>query len=262
VKTCNLNNTASSRSCGGCLDKPVRPRARAVTFDFGQTLAELDQAFLALRAESLGAELDSGAAHAATVAAWRAYGAAKSLGHARAWQAMMLELLRGGGLRPKIGQNEPQYAEKIAQQLWAAQPTKNLWRKPIAGMFELVHELRARHIPVGIISNSEGRLAELVEELGESASFQVVVDSGRVGIDKPDARIFELAAHALDTPLAEVVHVGDAWEADVIGALSAGAQAIWFAPSDERPLPAGVVACRDARELRRALEQDFGLLLS
>src|SRR5450755_5129470 len=228
---CSLNNTASSRSFGGFLDKQARPQVRAVTFDFGQTLAELDHAFLALRAESLGAELDSTMAHAATVAAWRAYGAAKSLGHARAWQAMMLALLRGGGLRPKSGQNEPQYAEKIAQQLWAAQPTKNLWRKPIAGMFELVHELRARHIPVGIISNSEGRLAELVEELGESASFQVVVDSGRVGIDKPDARIFEHAAQALGTPLSEIVHVGDAWEADVIGARKAGAQAIWFAPS-------------------------------
>ena len=75
-------------------------------------------------------------------------------------------------------------------------------------------------------------------------------------------RIFEHAARALALPLTAIVHVGDAWEADVIGARNAGARAVWFAPSDERAMPEGVVACRDAFELRRALERDFGLLLS
>ena len=243
------------------MDNELRARARAVTFDFGQTLAELDHDFMALRVHGFGAEVDANAARNATVAAWQAYGTAKSLGHARAWQAMMLELLRAGGVRSKHATDEPEYAEKIAQMLWDAQPVKNLWRKPIAGMFELVRELASKQIPVGIISNSEGRLAELVEELGQSAPFQVIVDSGRVGIDKPDVRIFERAAQALETPLAEIVHVGDAWEADVIGARNAGAQAIWFSPSDERALPEGVVACRTASELRRALHKNFGLPL-
>jgi FMN phosphatase YigB (HAD superfamily) len=121
-----------------------------------------------------------------------------------------------------------------------------------------VAELGASGVPVGIISNSEGRLAELVAELGKSALFHAIIDSGRVGVDKPDRRIFEHAAHALGVPLSDIVHVGDAWEADVIGALDAGAHAIWFAPTDGRALPAGVVACRNASELRQAL-QDFGI---
>ena len=229
-----------------------------MTFDFGQTLAELDHQFLATRARDFGAELDPEAAHAATVAAWSAYGTAKALGHARAWQAMMLEILRGGGARPLSGPATPEHSEALAQSLWAAQPSQNLWRKPIPGMFELVAELGASGVPVGIISNSEGRLAELVDQLGKSALFRVVVDSGRVGFDKPDRRIFEHAARALEVPLSDIVHVGDAWEADVIGALDAGAHAIWFAPTDDRALPAGVAACRNASELRRALK-DFGI---
>ena len=241
--------------------KPVH-LARAVTFDFGQTLAELDHDFLARRVESFGATLDATGSRAASVLAWRAYGAAKSLGHAHAWQAMMLELLRGGGLLAEDGSNEPEYAEKIARSLWDAQPNTNLWRKPIAGMFELARELQAQHIPIGIISNSEGRLAELLEQLGQSTPFQVVVDSGRIGIDKPDARIFEQASRALGIPLSDIVHVGDSWEADVIGALNAGARAIWFAPDDDRVLPAGVAACRDAVELRRVLKQNFDGALS
>lgn len=228
---------------------------RAVTFDFGQTLAELDHDFLRRRAHTFGAELDPVASRAATVPAWHAYGAAKSLGHARAWQAMMLELLRAGGVRKiRAEAADPQYAEKIAQLLWDAQPTHNLWRKPIAGMFELVAELGARGVPVGIISNSEGHLAELVEELGHHALFNVVIDSGRVGVDKPNPRIFELAAEALGVQLSEIVHVGDAWEADVLGARAVGAQAIWYAPTDDRALPEGVVACSNALELRQALK--------
>jgi putative hydrolase of the HAD superfamily len=234
---------------------------RAVTFDYGQTLAELDHDFLALRVRSFGGVLDAAAARAASVVAWEAYGVAKSLGHARAWQEMMREFLRAGGLHPEGGTASPDYTARICQQLWQAQPSVNLWRKRIPGMFELVHELVAREIPVGVISNSEGRLAELLAELGELAPFRVIVDSGRLGVDKPDPRIFQHTASALALPLAEIVHVGDAWEADVIGARNAGAQAVWFAPSDDRALPEGVVKCRDAAELRRALVHDFNLPL-
>lgn len=230
---------------------------RAVSFDFGQTLAELDHEFLARRVLSLGGELDPEAARAGTVAAWHAYGTGKALGHARAWQAMMVELLRAGGVHKLRGDADPDYPEKIASLLWDAQPTQNLWRKPIAGMFELVAELAAHGVPVGIISNSEGRLAELVEELGQSALFPVIVDSGRLGIDKPDPRIFQHAAGLLGVSLSELVHVGDAWEADVMGARAAGAEAVWFSPTDARPLPEKVVTSTGAVELRAALRR-FG----
>ena len=232
---------------------------RAVSFDFGQTLAELDYEFLARRVLTFGAELDAEAARGGTVAAWHAYGTAKALGHARAWQLMMVELLRKGGVHKLRGDADPDYPEKIASLLWNAQPTQNLWRKPIAGMFELVAELSARGVPVGIISNSEGRLAELVEELGHSALFPVIVDSGRVGIDKPDARIFQHAAGLLGVSLEELVHVGDAWEADVMGARAAGAHAVWFSPTDDRVLPDRVIACKDAAQLRAVLRA-FGFL--
>ncbi|HYP78444.1 MAG TPA: HAD family hydrolase [Polyangiaceae bacterium] len=232
---------------------------RAVTFDFGQTLAELDHDFLQRRAHTFGAELDPSASRAATVSAWHAYGTAKALGHARAWQAMILEYLRAGGVHKiRAEEADAQYAEKIAQLLWDGQPTHNLWRKPIAGMFELAAELAARQVPMGIISNSEGHLAELLEELGYGALFPVVIDSGRVGVDKPNPRIFQLAAEALAVDISQIVHVGDAWEADVMGARAAGAQAIWYAPTDDRALPEGVIACRNAEDLRQAL-RTFGV---
>lgn len=234
-------------------------QVRAVTFDFGQTLAELDHDFMAQRLRGLGAEFDPRAARAGTVAAWQSYGEAKALGHAPAWQAMIDVLLRAGGVRPVHGTAPPDFVQTIAQALWAAQPTHNLWRKPIAGMFELARELTIERVPIAIISNSEGKLAELVGEMGYGGLFPIVVDSGRLGIDKPDPRIFRHAAELLSVPLEAIVHVGDAWQADVLGARDAGATAIWFAPTDDRALPAGVRACRDASGLRQVFGE-LGLL--
>src|SRR4051812_24016389 len=137
----------------------------AVTFDFGQTLAEIDFEFLARRVAEQGAVLDPARAEASVEAAWTAYGAAKSTGHENAWCVMMHTLLERAGIREQAGQLEQSaFARSIAAWLWAEQPKANLWRKPIAGMFELVAELGKRDVPVGIISNSEGKLAELVTE--------------------------------------------------------------------------------------------------
>ena len=57
-------------------------------------------------------------------------------------------------------------------------------------MFELAEELGRSGISIGIVSNSEGKLAELVAELGYERLFAAIADSGKLGIEKPDARIF------------------------------------------------------------------------
>jgi len=117
-----------------------------------------------------------------------------------------------------------------------------------------VRELRAAGVPVGIISNSEGRLSELVADLEWSADFEVIVDSGRLGIDKPDPRIFQHACAALGIASTELVHVGDAWEADVQGALGVSASAIWFDENHRsRELPERVSGAKSAMEARAAL---------
>lgn len=226
----------------------------AVTFDFGQTLAELDHRMLARRAAERGVDLDPDRAAAETPAAWLTYGEAKRRGLAgrEAWCAFMGSLLSRSGV-------SPERSEALAAWLFEQQPLQNLWRKPIAGMFELVAELAAEGISVGIVSNSEGRLAELVAELGHADLFPVIADSGRLGFEKPDPRIFDWVARQLGVACREIVHVGDAWEADVRGALAVGARAVWFDPADARELPEGVLAARTASEVRSALSA-FGVV--
>lgn len=220
---------------------------KAVGFDFGQTLAELDYEFVARRLAPHGARFDPVKGRENSKPAWDVYGQKKSEGHVVAWRAMMQAQLEGGGVpAPR--------ATELAAWLWEEQPSKNLWRKPIPGMIELVRELRRAHVPVGIVSNSEGRLAELVDELGWGGDFDVVVDSGRLGIDKPSPEIFLHACAALGAEPSELLHVGDAWEADVQGALGVGASAVWFdARHRERQLPARTHGASCAAELREIL---------
>lgn len=220
---------------------------RALGFDFGQTLAELDFDFLARRVGERGAVFDPRKAAANSERAWEIYGAKKKDGHALAWRAMIEAQLVGGGV------SAPESAE-LGAWLWDEQPRKNLWRRPIPGMIELVRELKRAGMPIAIISNSEGYLAELVEELGWSRDFDAVVDSGRLGIDKPDARIFSHACRELGIVTHELLHVGDAWEVDVQGALGAGASAIWFDTRHRaRALPERVYGAGSAAELREVL---------
>lgn len=79
---------------------------------------------------------------------------------------------------------------------------------------------------MAVLSNSEGRLAELLEEIGLAAPFAAILDSGRLGFKKPDRRMFD---HALEvTGRTHGIHVGDSWPADVEGALGAGWRAVWY----------------------------------
>ncbi|MEB2312649.1 MAG: HAD-IA family hydrolase [Sorangiineae bacterium] len=223
-----------------------------MTFDAGQTLLALDHELLARRVAERGAVLDAGRAAQATPEAWRAYGRAKARGAegAEAWMSFMRALLERSGV-------EAARLPALVSWLFEQQPERNLWRRPVPGMFELARELAGRGIPVGVLSNSEGRLEALIEELGRREPFACVVDSGRLGFEKPDRRIFELTAERLGVTPDALVHVGDSWEADVRGALGVGARAIWFdAESDALPgeaPEAQVRRARDAGEVRDAL---------
>jgi HAD superfamily hydrolase (TIGR01509 family) len=222
----------------------------AVSFDFGQVLAEFDHAYLVRRAAERGVEVDLERAVAETPAAWLAYGEAKRRGGEGkdVWCAFMARLLE-----PALAAPSRSSLPGLVQWFWSEQPAKNLWRRPVPGMFQLARDLAAAGIPVGIVSNSEGRLAELVEEIEPGAPFGVIADSGKLGFEKPDPRIFQHAADALGVAARELVHIGDAWETDVRGALGVGARAVWFAPTETRALPEGVSVSRSAAELRELL---------
>jgi putative hydrolase of the HAD superfamily len=68
---------------------------------------------------------------------------------------------------------------------------------------------------LGIVSNFEAWLEELLVDLGVRDRFPVRVISGVEGIEKPDPRIYELALERAGVEPAEAVYVGDNPEFDV-----------------------------------------------
>ncbi|HEU4727298.1 MAG TPA: HAD family hydrolase [Kofleriaceae bacterium] len=219
--------------------------APIVTFDAGQTVIDLDLEFLARRLAERGVTVDPAALAAAAPAAWRRYDELVEPGSGHPWRELMATLLRGAGIRE--GTVGP-----VVEWLWQEQPRANLWRGQIPGMVALARELRARGVRVAVLSNSEGRLAELLDEIAIADAFDAVIDSGRVGIEKPDRRIFDHALAVLGASRPGI-HVGDSWTADVAGALGAGWRAIWFGRRATPVADPRVAIARDAAQVRAVI---------
>ena len=77
-----------------------------------------------------------------------------------------------------------------------------------------------------------------VEDRGWGAWLDAVVVSQRVGVIKPHPAIFEAAAAALGLAPGHLLHVGDDWAADVVGAKAAGWRAAYLRGHQvDSPLP-------------------------
>jgi putative hydrolase of the HAD superfamily len=220
----------------------------AVTFDAGQTLIELDTEMLAARLAERGHTVSADQLEVATAAGWRRYDQLVVAGARHPWHGLMDAVIAGA--HPALA-DEARAA--VVDWLWHEQPRRNLWRRPVAGMIELVDDLVAAGVPVAVISNSEGKLAALFDEIGWHGRFAAIADSGALGIEKPAAGIFTWTCDAIGVEPAGVVHIGDSRAADVEGALARGMRAIWFGPAAHDVGDDRVRACADAAATRAAL---------
>ena len=92
----------------------------------------------------------------------------------------------------------------------------------------VLQTLRQRGYTVGIISNWDIRLLDLLHGLGVMDYVQHVSISAVVGWEKPHGSIFTHALDAVGVAPARAVHVGDSLHADVRGARQAGMQPLWL----------------------------------
>ena len=85
-----------------------------------------------------------------------------------------------------------------------------------------VRELSDLGYRLGLISNFERWLEEMLVELEVGHVFDVAVISGIEGVEKPDASIYELALAKAGVEAGRAVHVGDSPALDVAPARSVG----------------------------------------
>ncbi len=95
--------------------------------------------------------------------------------------------------------------------------------------------LRTQGYTLGVISNSIGTMEDQLTRLGLREYFQVVLDSGRVGVEKPHPEIFQMALRMAGVAANEAVFVGDTNATDMGGALLAGLYGVLMDHVDAYP---------------------------
>jgi len=88
----------------------------------------------------------------------------------------------------------------------------------------LSKNLKKRGFRFIIISNvsSLRNLSIYLSRIGLESYFDLLVASGSVGYEKPNPEIFKLASKMSNTPLEKMMHIGDSYENDYLGAESVG----------------------------------------
>jgi putative hydrolase of the HAD superfamily len=104
-----------------------------------------------------------------------------------------------------------------------------LWVHAIPGVHQGLRALADTGVKLGIVSNADGmmgqRLAQLeICQVGPGIAIEVacVIDSGNVGVMKPDPRIFAAALDVMGVDAERAWYVGDMPAFDVVGARRAG----------------------------------------
>jgi HAD superfamily hydrolase (TIGR01662 family) len=112
---------------------------------------------------------------------------------------------------------------------------QNVWRRVGPGNREALETLRGAGFRLAVVSNSEGTVEAMLEEVGLRPFFETVVDSSVVGTVKPDATIYRIALDRLEIAPADAIMVGDSPTADVHGAQVVGLSAVLIDPLDLYP---------------------------
>ncbi|MCL0043429.1 HAD family hydrolase [Dehalococcoidia bacterium] len=117
-------------------------------------------------------------------------------------------------------------------------------------------DVLSQHYVLGIITN--GSVAQQTRKLIDlklERFFSIIIIDERIGISKPNAKIFEEAIVQAGCEPRQAMYVGDQWDVDVLGANSAGLHAVWINRSGlERPrFGQAKFVLRSAAELPEAL---------
>ena len=143
-------------------------------------------------------------------------------------ESLMTTVKRECEFMRELGVHE--YAEQMAWEL--LQSGHFLFASDSGALYSDViptlQHLQDSGFKLAIVSNWDSPLNPLTERLGIAEYFDAIVASHdvRVRSEKPDSHIFNYALAAIGTSAEEVVHVGDTYKADIVGAQGVGIRPI------------------------------------
>ncbi len=139
------------------------------------------------------------------------------------WREIVMRILNR--CEPPDGMNREAYFDAVYAEfsqpgVWSLYPE----------VLPVLDALGSRH-RLAIVSNFDGRLLVILDQLGIRSRFSDLIVSSEVGAEKPDPRIFQHALSRTGMAAQEALLVGDDLERDIAGARCAG----WHAFHIDRP---------------------------
>ncbi len=114
------------------------------------------------------------------------------------------------------------------------------WDWPHEPNIAAFHRIAQLGLGLAVVSNNDGTAAQQmidrgVTQVGDGPlpSVAAIIDSGQIGVAKPDPAIFDPALDALGVEPARVLYVGDTVHADVVGANNASLRVVQLDPFDD-----------------------------
>ena len=202
------------------------PTINALTFDAGNTLLYCDPAPAEIYSKHIGR-------HGPAVAPEEAESAFRG-----AWTEMQRRTATGadrytgteGGERAWWGAfvrevlarlDHPAPWQALLDDLWVAFAEPNVWQV-YPDTRPALTALKRRGLPLGLISNWDRRLPDILDALDPTRFFDVITVSSIAGMEKPAPEIFHSTVDQLGLAPELVLHVGDSPRDDYQGAAAAG----------------------------------------
>jgi 2-haloacid dehalogenase len=106
-------------------------------------------------------------------------------------------------------------------------------------VYDLIQKAKANDIGLGIISNWDKRLRNLLEKAGILSEFEIILVSGEFGWEKPSPKIFLEAQKRTKLPSDCLFYTGDKVDLDYVPPRSLGWRAALFRAGGEKDRPPG-----------------------
>ena len=122
-------------------------------------------------------------------------------------------------------------AEAIGEQYISICPTKN---KLFPFSIEVLEYLSKKY-KLHIITNGFHKVQHVkLKYANLTKYFDAIITSEKVGVMKPNTKIFEFALETANVKSSESVYVGDDLEVDILGCQNSGMDGIYFNPKREK----------------------------
>lgn len=207
-------------------------RPKVITFDIGHTLVfPLHDEFIRLVTKHFGQTFT--AAQVKEADCLLRYTNDDTI--AKALRGLPLTFYSGGlicELIPECLSDRP----TLLRFLKECEPVQDGWFETLGpGAIPCLEMLRTKDFRLWVLSNAHGKVRNNLKVTGIEGFFEDVADSGLVGFEKPDIRIFQYIYEKARIKPHELLHIGDSVYADVHGALNAGSQATLYDPDFRVP---------------------------